>query len=97
MTNLHKLKIKYEQSQLAERVAWEAWLGVAGERSISPSTVPYSAYRYAVEAYKKAQSVHITAQADYEDELDRYWCVVGRVSAWVSAACMVYLIVWSMT
>jgi hypothetical protein len=97
MTNLHKLKIKYEQSQLAERVAWEAWLGEGIKWSASPSTMPYSACRDASAAYREANTTAMADSKAYYAGLDRYWCVVGRVSAWVSAACMVYLIVWSMT
>lgn len=97
MTKLHELKMKYEQSQLAERVARESWVWLDSRYTTSPSTVPYSLCEDVHEEFLEAESVRMTAQANYEDELDRCCRVVGRVSMWVGAACLVYLIVWSMT
>jgi hypothetical protein len=97
MTKLHDLKIKYEQSQLAERVALDVYDAILHARLRFPSTVPYSVCEDVYEELLEAESVRMTAQANYEDELNRRWRVVGRVSMLVGAACLVYLIVWSMT
>jgi hypothetical protein len=100
MSKLHELKIKYEQSQLAERAAWGVWQVQCIKGVTSPSGEPLRGYRDASAAWRETNRTFMEDRLAYLDEIasfDRYWCVVGRLSMWVSATCMVYLIVWSMT
>jgi hypothetical protein len=97
MTKLHELKIKYEQSKLAERVAWGVMQGHYTRFLTLASDEACSDYNTAYEVHHETFLTLYRDGRDYHNELDRYWRVVGRVSGWVSAACLVYLIVWSMT
>jgi hypothetical protein len=97
MTKLHELKIKYEQSQLAERAALETWAGLEDRYTASPSTVPYSLCEDVYEEFLVAESVRMTAQANYEDFKRARDKQSMKVILWAYALGVVAVIVWSMT
>jgi hypothetical protein len=56
MSKLHELKIKYEQSQLAERTAWGVWQVQCIKGVTSPSGEPLRGYRDASAALRQASN-----------------------------------------
>ena len=97
MTKLHELKIKYEQSELAERAAWGVWVGQCAKGTNSSSSSPLSPYRRASEEWYRTSDVLTADGLGYHNEVNRrsyqmsgliLWSILGVFLAAVA------LIVW---
>jgi hypothetical protein len=84
MTKLHELKMKYEQSQLAERAAWGVWQVQCIKGVTSPSGEPLRGYRDASAAWREANRTFMEDRAYYREELNKdsdrmlghVWCLL---------------------
>jgi hypothetical protein len=70
MTKLHELKMKYEQSQLAERAAWGAWQVQCIKGVTSPSGEPLRGYMDASAAWSQTSNNLDEDALTYLEELN---------------------------
>jgi hypothetical protein len=82
MTKLHELKIKYEQSQLAERDAWGVLQGYATGNTTCSSDEAYRDYKAelnASAAWRQANRTYVEDSLLYRAESNRRSAIVTKV------------------
>jgi hypothetical protein len=84
MSKLHELKIKYEQSQLAERAAWSAWLRYGAGWTALRSDEAYRDYRDASNAWRQASCTVDEDAMAYLEELNRFHSFNMKVLCWAA-------------
>jgi hypothetical protein len=84
MSKLHELKIKYEQSQLAESAAWGVLRGHYANTLSLNSDEAYRDYSVASNAWRQAHSTYMEDSLLYRAESDRRSAIVVKVLAYLS-------------
>jgi hypothetical protein len=93
MSKLHELKIKYEQSQLAERAAWGAWQVQCNKGVTSPSGKLLSGYKDASAALRQASTVVDKDALAYLEELNKSNDQMLRHVRWLLISLIVITVV----